>query len=103
MSYCFKVIDVLDLDKNKKTDADSLDRVGRIVKLSEDEIKIGERLFVECIQPGFMKSFFTSPVVAYSPIGFNNVVENKETLVVWTRNSGYLFEFISEGGMAVLD
>ena len=101
MKGIFKVVDVLDLEGNRKRSEDSLDRIGRVVKLSEDDIKIGERLFVECIQPGFMKSFITTEVSCYSPVGWNSIIENG--LLIVTQNSAYLFQYLREKGMVVLD
>ena len=74
---------VTDLEGVVKADKDSKSRVGRVVLIDDSEIKEGKPFFVECIKPGYLKSFITSCV--------GDLTHADDGLVIKTENSVYYF------------
>lgn len=79
----YVVVLITDLEGIEKVDKDSKSRVGREVLIDDSEIKVGKPFFVECIKPGFLKSFITSCV--------GDLTHADDGLVIRTENSVYYF------------
>ena len=78
----YKIVKITDLDGKDKCDLESANRIGRVVDIEVDNIIIGHSLFMECIEPNFLKSIITSYV--------KNVMQAEDGLVITTTNSIYL-------------
>ncbi len=81
MGY-YRIAKMTDHRGNDKEDP--TERIGRVMELNPDDIVSGKNLFLECVEPGFLKSMITTPVKKWK------FTENG--LQVTTRNTIYLFE-----------
>lgn len=59
----FKIVKILNRDGTEKEDDVSQKRIGRVVKMKN--FYPGDRAFMECIFPSFMKSIITSEVQSF--------------------------------------
>lgn len=77
----YNITRITDLNGNDKTDADSLDRIGRIIDMDDSNIQIGQRLFLICHNPGISKSIYTSLI--------RDVIKADDGVILKTLNSYY--------------
>lgn len=77
----YNIVKITDLKGNDKTDLKATGRLGRIVELDADDIKIGKSCFLECVIPGVHKSLITSNVL--------ECIEAEDGLIIKTENSYY--------------
>ena len=78
----YKLVMITDLDGKEKTETEAVNRLGRILDLNIIDIHVGERCFMTCVDPGYMKSIITSNV--------QNVVQADDGLIITTEHSIYL-------------
>ncbi len=77
----YKIVKITDLTGKDKTDERARNRLGRIMELNKNDIKIGKKLMMSCVNPGWMKSVITSKV--------KDVVCADDGLIITTENSVY--------------
>ena len=80
----YKIVAIKDLWMHNKKDEASVNRLGRIIDMSESVIEEGERGLLVCVYPGAAKSLRTSNVM--------NVVEQGFRLIIYTEHSVYYLE-----------
>lgn len=78
----FEIVKIM--DRNGKYKEDPNNRKGRVMELFPESIIIGKPLFLECVNPGFMKSMITSPVKKWEYTG--------DGIKITTHNSIYVLK-----------
>ncbi len=77
----YKLVKITDLDGKDKTDDEVVARIGRIIDLDIKDIKIDNRLYMTCTDPGWYKSIITSFV--------KGVAQADDGLIITTEHSIY--------------
>ena len=77
----YKLVKITDLQGVDKTDAEIVNRLGRILDIDADKIELNKKLYMECVEPSVLKSIITSFV--------KNVTQADDGLIITIEHSIY--------------